>query len=150
MALMCLLRKHDLGYGNDSRQNGPFDLAQSQKQKNQCLVTYASPPNVPSNSRTSLTACPKYLRRTGCDIIHNERLTERSKTLVKRIRQRNACWQLRLLAAQAAGVSSGSFWMDELARPGRTVARYSRTGILSRRQVSTIERIAATRGPAFS
>jgi hypothetical protein len=23
---MCLLRKHDLEYGNDSRQNGPFDL----------------------------------------------------------------------------------------------------------------------------
>src|ERR1039458_1454526 len=56
----------------------------------------------------------------------------------------------RLLAAQAVGVSSGSLWMDELASPGRTAARYSRTGILSRRQVSTMERIAATRGPAFS
>src|SRR5216683_3460028 len=56
----------------------------------------------------------------------------------------------RLLAAHAVGVSSGSLWMDKLASPGRTAARYSRTGILSRRQVSTMERIAATRGPAFS
>src|ERR1035437_4994271 len=56
----------------------------------------------------------------------------------------------RFLAAHAVGVSSGSLWMDELASPGRTAARYSRTGILSRRQVSTMERIAATRGPAFS
>jgi hypothetical protein len=51
----------------------------------------------------------------------------------------------KLLAAQAVGVSSGSRWMDELASPGRTAARYSRTGVLSRRQVSTMERIAATR-----
>src|SRR5664280_85216 len=56
----------------------------------------------------------------------------------------------KLLAAHAVGVSSGSLWMDELASPGRTAARYLRTGILSRRQVSTMERIAATRGPAFS
>jgi len=56
----------------------------------------------------------------------------------------------RLLAAHAVGVSSGSLWMDKLASPGRTAARYSRAGILSRRQVSTMERIAATRGPAFS
>jgi hypothetical protein len=56
----------------------------------------------------------------------------------------------QLLAAQAVGVSSGSRWMDKLASPGRTAARYSRTGVLSRRQVSTMERIAATRGPAFS
>ena len=64
--------------------------------------------------------------------------------------RRNHIDGYRLLAAQAAGVSSGSLWMDELASPGRTAARYSRTGILSRRQVSTMERIAATRGPAFS
>jgi hypothetical protein len=56
----------------------------------------------------------------------------------------------RLLRAHAVGVSSGSLWMDRLASPGRTGARYSRTGILSRRQVSTMERIAAMRGPAFS
>src|SRR5437879_2471311 len=56
----------------------------------------------------------------------------------------------RLLAARVVGVSSGSLWMDRLASPGRTAARYSRAGILSRRQVSTMERIAATRGPAFS
>ena len=30
----------------------------------------------------------------------------------------------KLLAAQAVGVSSGSVWMDELASPGRTAARY--------------------------
>jgi hypothetical protein len=29
----------------------------------------------------------------------------------------------RLLAAHAVGVSSGSFWMDELASPGRTAVR---------------------------
>jgi hypothetical protein len=40
--------------------------------------------------------------------------------------------------------------MEVLASPGRIAARYSRTGILSRRQVSTMERIAATRGRAFS
>src|SRR5260370_30457909 len=56
----------------------------------------------------------------------------------------------QLLAAHAVGGSSGSRWMDELASPGRIAARYSRTGILSRRQVSTMETIAATRGPAFS
>jgi hypothetical protein len=56
----------------------------------------------------------------------------------------------KLLAAHAVGVSSGSRWMDDLASPGRIAVRYSRTRILSRRQVSTMERIAATRGPAFS
>ena len=30
----------------------------------------------------------------------------------------------KLLAAQAVGVSFGSVWMDELASPGRTAARY--------------------------
>src|SRR5216683_6941559 len=34
------------------------------------------------------------------------------------------------------------------ARPGRTAAKYSRTGMLIRRQVSTTERMAATLGPA--
>jgi hypothetical protein len=29
-----------------------------------------------------------------------------------------------LLAAHAVGVSSGSLWMDKLASPGRTAARY--------------------------
>ena len=66
------------------------------------------------------------------------------------IRQAIPIDSYRLLAAHAVGVSSGSLWMDELASPGRTAARYSRAGILSRRQVSTMERIAATRGPAFS
>jgi hypothetical protein len=68
---------------------------------------------------------------------------------VKQKRQ-NHIDSYRLLAAHAVGVSSGSLWMDKLASPGRTAARYSRTGILSRRQVSTMERITATRGPAFS
>ena len=34
------------------------------------------------------------------------------------------------------------------ARPGRTLARYSRIGIFSRRQLSTMDRMAATFGPA--
>src|ERR1039458_42396 len=56
----------------------------------------------------------------------------------------------KLVAAHTVELSSGSRWMDELANPGRAAARYSRTGIMSRRQVSTIERIAVTRDPAFS
>src|SRR5207248_10299438 len=64
---------------------------------------------------------------------------------VKQKRQ-NHIDSYRLLAAHAVGVSSGSLWMDKLARPGRTAARYSRARILSRRQVSTMERIAATHG----
>jgi len=38
--------------------------------------------------------------------------------------------------------------MDVSARPGKTPARYSRIGIFSRRQLSTMERMAATLGPA--
>src|ERR1017187_7069637 len=34
------------------------------------------------------------------------------------------------------------------ARPGRTAAKYFRIGIFSRRQVSTMDRMAATFGPA--
>ena len=66
------------------------------------------------------------------------------------IRQANPHRELWIVLAQAVGVRCGSRWMDVLASPGRTAARYSRAGILSRRQVSTMERIAATRGPAFS
>jgi hypothetical protein len=39
--------------------------------------------------------------------------------------------------------------MGKFAKPGKIEQRYSRIGILSRRQVSTTETIAATRGPAF-
>jgi hypothetical protein len=41
-------------------------------------------------------------------------------------------------------------WTGSWAKPGRTDARYSRTGILRRRQLSSTERIAATFGPACS
>jgi hypothetical protein len=40
--------------------------------------------------------------------------------------------------------------MGEFAKPGKIEQRYSRIGILRRRQVSTTETIAATRGPACS
>ena len=54
------------------------------------------------------------------------------------------------LAAQAVGVSSGRCWMDVLVSPGSTAARYLRMGMLSRLEVSTMERMAATCGPAFT
>ena len=38
--------------------------------------------------------------------------------------------------------------MDVSAKPGRTPARYSRIGTFSRRQLSTMDRMAATFGPA--
>ena len=38
--------------------------------------------------------------------------------------RRNHIDSYRLLAAQAVGVSSGSLWMDKLASPGRSAARY--------------------------
>ena len=38
--------------------------------------------------------------------------------------------------------------MEMSARPGRTEAKYFRIGIFSRRQLSTMDRIAATFGPA--
>ena len=38
--------------------------------------------------------------------------------------------------------------MGVSVRPGRTAAKYSRTGMFLRRQVSTTERMAATLGPA--
>ena len=40
--------------------------------------------------------------------------------------------------------------MGKFAKPGKIEQRYSRIGILSRRQVSTTETMAATRGPACS
>jgi hypothetical protein len=55
----------------------------------------------------------------------------------------------RFRTAQAVAVSSASRWMEMLARPGNTVPRYSRTGIFKRRQLSTMDRTAATFGPAF-
>jgi len=45
-------------------------------------------------------------------------------------------------------VSSATRWTGKSASPGSTEARYSRTGSAKRRQVSTIERMLATRGPA--
>src|SRR5260370_10901530 len=56
----------------------------------------------------------------------------------------------RFCEAQAIGVSWGRRWMGVSARPGRTAAKYSRTGMFIRRQVSTTERMAATLGPACS
>ena len=53
-----------------------------------------------------------------------------------------------VLAAQALGVSLVTFCTGVSARPGRMSARYSRTGMASRRQLSITERMAATRGPA--
>ena len=54
----------------------------------------------------------------------------------------------RCRAAHAGGVSSASRWMFTSAMPGSTPARYSRIGIFSRLQVSTMDMIAATFGPA--
>jgi hypothetical protein len=44
------------------------------------------------------------------------------------------------------GVSSAIRLIGKVAKPGNTELKYSRTGTLSRRQVSTTETIAATRG----
>jgi hypothetical protein len=54
----------------------------------------------------------------------------------------------RFCEAQAIGVSWGRRWMGVSARPGRTAAKYSRTGMFIRRQVSTTERMVAILGPA--
>jgi Transposase len=53
-------------------------------------------------------------------------------------------------AKHAAGVSSLTRFAGKFSKPGSTALRYSRTGICSLRQVSTIEMMAATRGPACS
>src|ERR1700688_5298766 len=53
-------------------------------------------------------------------------------------------------ANHAAGVSSLTRFAGKFSKPGSTTLRYSRTGICSLRQVSTIEIMAATRGPACS
>src|SRR5438270_12963295 len=53
-----------------------------------------------------------------------------------------------LRAAQDRGVSSATRWTGKSASPGNTEARYSRTGSTKRRQVSTMDRMFATRGPA--
>lgn len=45
-------------------------------------------------------------------------------------------------------MSWAKLWMERLLSPGSTAARYSRTGICIRRQLSTTERIAAILGPA--
>lgn len=45
-------------------------------------------------------------------------------------------------------MSSVTRWTGKLANPGNTEPRYSRTGRAKRRQVWTIERMLATRGPA--
>jgi hypothetical protein len=53
------------------------------------------------------------------------------------------CW-----ATQAVGVRSDTCCSCMLTKPSSTADRHSRTGRLIRRQVSTIEKIAATFGPA--
>ena len=53
-----------------------------------------------------------------------------------------------LRAARAAGVSWARLWMERLASLGRISARYSRMGRPSLRQLSTMEKMAATLGPA--
>src|SRR6202521_6213700 len=53
-------------------------------------------------------------------------------------------------ANHAAGVSSLTRLAGKFSRPGSMALRYSRTGTCSLRQVSTIEIMAATRGPACS
>src|SRR5580700_4301253 len=53
-------------------------------------------------------------------------------------------------ANHATGVSSLTRFAGKFSKPGSTALRYSRTGICSLRQVSTIEITAATRGPACS
>jgi hypothetical protein len=51
-------------------------------------------------------------------------ITRRAKGVsIVSVRQ-NHIDSYRLLAAHAVGVSSGSLWMDKLASPGRTAARY--------------------------
>ena len=54
------------------------------------------------------------------------------------------------LANHAAGVSSLTRFAGKFSKPGSTALRYSRTGIHCLRHVSTIEMMAATRGPACS
>jgi len=53
-------------------------------------------------------------------------------------------------ANHATGVSSLTRLAGKFSKPGSTTLRYSRTGICSLRHVSTIEMMAATRGPACS
>ena len=53
-------------------------------------------------------------------------------------------------ANHAAGVSSLTRFAGKFSKPGSTALRYSRTGICNLRHVSTIEMMAATRGPACS
>jgi hypothetical protein len=53
-------------------------------------------------------------------------------------------------ANHATGVSSLTRLVGKFSKPGSTALRYLRTGIFSLRQVSTIEMMAATRGPACS
>ncbi len=53
-------------------------------------------------------------------------------------------------ANHATGVSSLTRFAGKFSKPGSTALRYSRTGIRSLRHVSTIEMMAATRGPACS
>ena len=53
-------------------------------------------------------------------------------------------------ANHAAGVSSLTRFAGKFSKPGSTALRYSRTAICCLRHVSTIEMMAATRGPACS
>ena len=57
---------------------------------------------------------------------------------------------LARFTAYAAGVSWATLLIERLSRPGSTSSRYCRMGTPSRRQLSTIEKMAATFGPAFS
>ena|SRR5215469_1554814 len=49
---------------------------------------------------------------------------------------------------KAKGVRVESRWIERFERPGRTVPKYSRILILSLRQLSTTDKIAAIFGPA--
>ena len=53
-------------------------------------------------------------------------------------------------ANHAAGVNSLTRFAGKFSKPGSTALRYWRAGICSLRHVSTIEMMAATRGPACS
>ena len=55
-----------------------------------------------------------------------------------------------LQANHAAGVSSLTRFAGKFSKPGSTALRYSRAGTCCLRHVSTIEMMAATRGPACS
>jgi hypothetical protein len=91
------------------------------------------------------TAAPTSTEATSCgslwvDLRHDRRIDVGRRWL----------GYLARFAANAAGVSWATLLIERLSRPGSTSSRYCRMGTPSRRQLSTIEKIAATFGPAFS